>query len=222
MTTLSATDMARRIDHTLLAADATRRDIEKLCAEAREHGFFSVCVNGSRVELARAALDESEVRVVALVGFPLGAGDPDAKRYEVEIAVDHGAHEIDFVINVGRLKDGDGDYVLREMRDIVEAADERPVKAVLESHLLTREEKILACRLALDSGAQFVCTSTNFHAPDVTVEEVRLLREMVGEDFGVKAAGGIRNARTALALIEAGATRIGTMAGVGLTEGLIA
>ena len=222
MATLSARDIARRIDHTLFAADATRRDIEKLCGEAREHGFFSVCVNGSRVELARAALDESEVRVVALVGFPLGAGDPDAKRYEVEIAVDHGAHEIDFVINIGRLKDGDSNFVLREMRDIVEAADERPVKAVLEGHLLTREEKILACRLALDSGAQFVCTSTNFHAPDVTVEEVRLLREMVGEEFGVKAAGGIRNARTALALIEAGATRIGTMAGVGLTEGLIA
>jgi len=222
MATLSARDIARRIDHTLFAADATRRVIEKLCGEAREHGFFSVCVNGSRVELARAALDESEVQVVALVGFPLGSNDPDAKRYEVEIAVDHGAHEIDFVINIGRLKDGDGDYVLREMRDIVEAADERPAKAVLEGHLLTREEKILACRLALDSGAQFVCTSTNFHAPDVTVEEVRLLRETVGDEFGVKAAGGIRNARTALALIEAGATRIGTMAGVGLTEGLIA
>ena len=222
MTTLSARDIARRIDHTLFAADATRRDIEKLCAEAREHVFFSVCVNGSRVELARAALDESEVQVVALVGFPLGAGDPDAKRYEVEIAVDHGAHEIDFVINIGRLKDGDGDFVLREMRDIVEAADERPVKAVLASHLLTREEKILACRLALDSGAQFVCTSTDFHAPDVTVEEVRLLRETVGEEFGVKAAGGIRDARTALALIEAGATRIGTMTGAALTEGLVA
>jgi deoxyribose-phosphate aldolase len=222
MTTLSARDMARRIDHTLFAADATRRDIERLCTEAREHGFFSVCVNGSRVELARAALEESEVRVVALVGFPLGAADPDAKRYEAEIAVDHGAHEIDFVINIGRLKDGDGDFVLREMRDIVEAADERPVKAVLESHLLTREEKILACRLALDSGAQFICSSTDFHAPDVAVEEVRLLREMVGEEFGVKAAGGIRDARTALALIEAGATRIGTGAGVALTEGLIA
>lgn len=220
MTTLSARDIARRIDHTLFAADATRRDIEKLCAEAREHFFFSVCVNGSRVELARAALEESEVRVVALVGFPLGAEDPDVKRYEVETAVDQGAHEIDFVINVGRLKDGDGDFVLRELRDIVEAADERPVKAVLESHLLTREEKILACRLALDSGAQFVCTSTDFHAPDVTVEEVRLLRETVGEEFGVKAAGGIRDARTALALLEAGATRIGTTAGVALADGL--
>jgi len=222
MTTLSARDIARRIDHTLFAADATRRDIEKLCGEAREHCFFSVCVNGSRVELARAALEESEVQVVALVGFPLGSNDPDAKRYEVEIAVDHGAHEIDFVINIGRLKDGDSNFVLREMRDIVEAADERPVKAVLESHLLTREEKILACRLALDSGPQFVCTSTDFHAPDVTVEEVRLFRETVGEDFGVKAAGGIRDARTALALLEAGATRIGTVAGVALAEGLVA
>ena len=220
MTALSAREMARRIDHTLFAADATRGDIEKLCAEAREHGFFSVCVNGSRVELARTAMEGSEVRVVALVGFPFGAADPDAKRYEVEIAVDQGAHEIDFVINIGRLKDGDSNFVLREMRDVVEAADERPVKAVLESHLLTREEKILACRLALDSGAQFVCNSTDFHAPDVTVEEVRLLRELVGEDFGVKAAGNIRDARMALALIEAGVTRIGTTTGVGLVEGL--
>jgi deoxyribose-phosphate aldolase len=222
MATLSARDMAQRIDHTLFAADATRGDIEKLCAEAKEHGFFSVCVNGSRVELARTLLEETEVRVVALVGFPLGTADPDAKRYEAEIAADHGAHEIDFAINIGRLKDGDSNFVLREMRDIVEAADERPVKAVLESHLLTREEKILACRMALDSGAQFVCTSTDFHAPDVTVEEVRILRETVGEDFGMKAAGGIRDTRMALALIEAGATRIGTTAGVALVEGLVA
>jgi deoxyribose-phosphate aldolase len=222
MTALSARDLARRIDQTLFAADATRQDIEKLCAEAREHFLFSVCVNSSWVEVARTALDESKVQVAALVGFPLGAGDPDAKRYEAEIAVDQGAHEIDFVINIGRLKDGDSNFVLREMRDIVEAADERPVKAVLESHLLTREEKILACRLALDSGVQFVCTSTDFHGPNATVEEVRLLRGTVGEDFGVKAAGGIRDARTALAMIEAGATRIGTMAGVALVEGLVA
>ncbi|HZQ45485.1 MAG TPA: deoxyribose-phosphate aldolase [Verrucomicrobiae bacterium] len=203
-------ELASRIDYTLFAADAARPAIEKLCAVAREKSFYSVCVNGSRVELARALLEESGVQVTALVGFPLGANDADAKRYETEIAVDYGAHEIDFVINLGRLKDGDRNYVLREMRDIVEAADERPVKVILESHLLTREEKVLACQLALDSGAQFISTSTDFHVPDVTGEEVSLLRGMVGEEFGIKAAGGIRDARTAMALIEAGATRIGT------------
>jgi deoxyribose-phosphate aldolase len=203
-------DLARHIDCTLFAADAARRDIEKLCAEARANSFHSVCVNGSRVELAYALLEESGVQVAALVGFPLGANDLDAKRYETEIAVDYGAHEIDFVINIGQLKDGDRNYVLREMRDIVEAADERPVKVILESHLLTHEEKILACQLVLESGAQFISTSTDFNAPDVTVEEVAALRGMVGEELGIKAAGGIRNIQTALALLEAGATRIGT------------
>ena len=149
------------------------------------------------------------MQVVALIGFPLGAADSDAKRYEIEIAIDHGAHELDFVINIGRLKDGDRAFVLRELRDIVEAADERPVKAVLETYMLTREEKILACELALDSGARFVVTSTDFHAPAVTVEEVSLLREIIGEALGIKATGGIRNAQTALALLEAGAARIG-------------
>jgi deoxyribose-phosphate aldolase len=203
-------ELARHVDYTLFAADATRRGMEKLCAVARAQSFYSVCVNGSQVELACALLEESGIQVTALVGFPLGANDADAKRYETEIAVDYGAHEIDFVINIGRLKDGDRNYVLREMRDIVEAADERPVKVILESHLLTREEKILACQLTLDSGAQFVSTSTDFHAPDVTVEEVIVLRGMVGEELGIKAVGGIRDAQTALALLEAGATRIGT------------
>jgi deoxyribose-phosphate aldolase len=221
MITLSAKDLARCIDHTLFAADATRGDIEKLCAEARERFFYSVCVNGSHVELARATLEESGVQVVALVGFPLGAGDSDAKRYETEVAVDQGAQEIDFVINIGRLKGGDRQYVLREMRDMAEAADERPVKAILETHLLTQEEKVLACQLAVDSGVQFVGTSTDFHAPVVTLEDVKLLRETVGEAFGVKAAGGIRDAQMALALFEAGATRIGTSAGVGLVSGLV-
>src|SRR5260370_36043607 len=187
MTILSAKELARRIEHTLFAPDASRRDIERLCAEAREHDFHAVCVNGSRVELARSLLEEPGARVVALVGFPLGAGDTDAKRYETETAVDHGAHEIDFVLNLGRLKDGDQNYTLREIRDIVEAADERPVTVVLETHLLSREEKILACRLALDSGAEFVSTATDFHSPPVKIVDVKLLRETVGETFGIKA-----------------------------------
>jgi deoxyribose-phosphate aldolase len=209
------------IESALFAAQATRREIEIVCEAARKHGFHGVCVNGSNVELARAALGESGVQVVALVGFPLGASDTDAKRYETEIAVDEGAQEVDFVINIGRLKDGDRNFVLREMRDIVEAADERPVKVVLESHWLSREEKILACQLALDSGVEFVATSTDFHAPAVTVEEIKLLCEVLGEQVGVKAAGGIRDLIKATALIEAGAKRIGTTAGVALmTDGV--
>jgi deoxyribose-phosphate aldolase len=211
--TFSAQELARRIDFTLFAPDATRADIDALCAEAREKSFYAACVNSSRVELARALVEDSDVQVVALVGFPLGASDADAKRYETEIAVDHGTHEIDFVINLGRLKDGDHHYVLREMRDLAEAADERPVKVILETHLLTRDEKILACQLALDSGVQFIATSSDFHAPPVTVEEIQFLRETLGPAFGLKAAGGIRDAQTAQQLITAGATRIGVIAG---------
>jgi deoxyribose-phosphate aldolase len=213
---LSTQDLARSIDHTFFASEATRADIEKLCFEARENSYHAVCVNGSRVELARTLLEESEVRVVALVSFPLGASDSDAKRYEVEIAVDQGAQEIDAVINIGRLKDGDHQYVLRELRDIAEAADERPVKAVLETHGLTREEKILACQLALDSGVQFISTATDFHSPAITIEELKFLRETLGPTFGLKAAGQIRDAQATLKLLEAGATRLGIMAGLDL------
>jgi deoxyribose-phosphate aldolase len=213
----SAKDLFRLVEYSLFAADATRADIEKLCAQAREQLCHAVCVNTSRVELARTLLDESDVQVVALVDFPFGAADADAKRYETEAAADAGAHEIDFVINLGRLKDGDHRFVLREMRDIAEAADERPVKAIFETSMLSREEKILACRLALDSGVQFIVTATDFHSPAVTVEDVKLLRETLGETFGIKAAGGIHSAEAAAKLIEAGATRIGVIAGVNLT-----
>jgi deoxyribose-phosphate aldolase len=209
-------DLARHLELNSFAADATRADIEKLCSEARAGNFFGVCVNGSNVELARTLVDESHLLVVALVGFPLGAGDADTKRYETEVAADRGAHEIDFVINVGRLKDGDRKYVLREMRDIVEAADERPVKAILEGHLLTSDEKVIACELALDSGVKFVVTGTDFDTPDVTVADVGFLREALGGELQVKAAGGIEDARVAQALINAGAARIGTRAGLAL------
>ena len=217
--TLTARELARYLDHTLLKPDATAKEIEQLCAEARTHGFHAVCVNGSRVVQAHHLLENTDVKVAAVVGFPLGAMDADAKRYETETAIDHGAHEIDCVINVGRLKDGDHAYVLRELRDVVEAADERPVKVILETCLLTREEKILACRLAVESGAQFVKTSTGFSAGGATVEDVRLLREAVGEKFGVKASGGIRDAATAGAMIAAGATRLGTSASVTIVQG---
>ncbi|EEF58007.1 deoxyribose-phosphate aldolase [Pedosphaera parvula] len=220
METLSAKDLARCIDHTLFAANASRKEIEKLCAEARDKFFYAVCVNSSRVELAYSLLEDSGVQVISLVGFPLGAADADVKRYETEIAVDQGAHEIEYVLNIGRLKDGDSQYVLREMRDIVEAADERPVKVILETHLLTREEKVLVCQIAVDSGAQFVVTSTDFQVPAVAIEDVKLLRETVGEKFGVKAVGGIAEAHRAIALMEAGATRLGTSFGPIIVQGL--
>jgi deoxyribose-phosphate aldolase len=204
-------NFAAHLEHTLCAAEATEREVEQFCDEARESSCFGVCVNGSRVELARARLEESSQQVVALVGFPLGAGDTDAKRYETEIAVDHGAHEIDFVVNAGWLRDGDHRRVLREMRDMVEAADERPVKAVLELARLSEEERITACELALDSGVKFVCAGTGCYGPAVSVDEVKWLRERLAGQIAIKVAGKVPDARTARALIEAGAMRIGTV-----------
>ncbi|MBM3837524.1 MAG: deoxyribose-phosphate aldolase [Verrucomicrobia bacterium] len=217
---MTAKDIAPHIEHTLLKPDATRAAIEKLCAEARQHRFHCVCVNGSRIVEARAFLEESAVKVATVIGFPLGAVDPDAKRYEVEVAIDNGAHEIDVVLNLGRLKEGDHAYVLRELRDVVEAADERPVKVILETGYLTAEEKVAACRIVLDSGAQFVKTSTGFGPGGATVEDVKLMRETVGAKFGVKAAGGIRDTQTALTMIAAGANRLGTSSGVAIVAGV--
>ena len=213
------TNLASYIDHTILKADASAKDIEKLCAEARAHRFATVCVNGSRVALAAHLLEDSGVKVAAVVGFPLGAMDGDAKRYETEAAIDAGAGEIDMVINLGKLKEGDDASVLREIRDVVEAADERAVKVIIETCLLTREEKIRACHLVLDSGAQFVKTSTGFSTGGATLDDVKLLREIVGPKFGVKASGGIRDFATASAMIAAGATRLGTSNGVAIVQG---
>lgn len=217
---LTPAQLAAFIDHTLLKPDASAAQIEKLCAEAREHKFFSVCVNGSWVAAARHFLDGSEVKVVGVVGFPLGAMAGDVKRYETEAAVDDGAHEIDVVFNIARLKAGDDKYVLRELTDVVEAADERTVKVILETCLLTDEEKIRACKLAVESGAHFVKTSTGFSTAGATIADVKLMRETVGPKFGVKASGGIRDAQTALAMIAAGATRLGTSSSVALVAGL--
>ncbi len=213
-------NLARYIDHTLLKPEASLKEIEQLCAEARDHNFYAVCVNGSWVTQARHFLEGCDVKVVTVAGFPLGATDSDTKRFETEAAIDNGAQEIDVVINIGRLKDGDDEYVVRELRDIVEAADERPVKVIIETCLLTSAEKIHACRIVLDARAQFVKTSTGFSTGGATVEDVKLLREIVGEKFGVKAAGGIRDTPTALAMIEAGATRLGTSSGVAIVRSM--
>ncbi|HCU86776.1 MAG TPA: deoxyribose-phosphate aldolase [Verrucomicrobiales bacterium] len=212
-------ELARYIDHTLLKPETTKAQIEQLCAEAAEHQFASVCVNGSRVELAYSLLEDSDVQVCTVVGFPLGAMDADAKRYETEAAVDAGANEIDMVMNVGRFKDGELDCIVREIRDVVEAADDRIVKVILETCLLTNDEIVQACKLVTQAQAHFVKTSTGFNSAGATLEHVKLMRETVGQFAGVKAAGGVRNAADAQAMIEAGATRIGTSNGVAIISG---
>lgn len=220
MRPLTPKQLAQFIDHTLLKPDATAREIEVLCREAVEHGFWSVCVNSSRVAEAYALVADHGVKVASTVGFPLGAMSADAKRFEVEAAVDDGAHEIDVVLNIARLKDGNDTAVLRELRDVVEAAEERTVKVIIETCLLTRDEKVRACKLVVESGADFVKTSTGFSTGGATTHDVQLLRECVGPKFGVKASGGIREAKIALAMIEAGATRLGTSSGVAIVKGL--
>jgi deoxyribose-phosphate aldolase len=217
---LSPAQLAAFIDHTLLKPETSLAQIEQLCAEAREHQFFSVCVNGSWVATAYQLLEDSDVKVTGVVGFPFGAMTSDTKRFETEAAIDDGAHEIDMVLNIARLKAGDDKYVLREIIDVVEAADERTVKVILETCLLTDEEKIRACHLVVASGAQFVKTSTGFSTGGATVADVKLMRETIGPKFGVKASGGIRDLPTALAMIEAGATRLGTSAGGAIMKNL--
>ena len=221
-TELTPAQLAAFIDHTLLKPDASHAQIEQLCAEAREHNFFSVCVNGSWVMTARHLLENSDVKVACVVGFPFGAMSSDVKRFETEVAIDDGAQEIDVVLNIARLQAGEDKYVFREIVDVVEAADERTVKVILETCLLTDADKIRACKLVLDSGAHFVKTSTGFSTAGATVADVKLMRETVGPQFGVKASGGIRDAQTALAMIASGATRLGTSAGVTIVNGFAA
>lgn len=216
----TAEDIARLIDHTLLKPEATAADVARLCEEARQYGFYSVCVNGSRVVQACHLLEDTHVRVAAVVGFPLGATDADAKRYEAEALIDLGAQELDVVLNVGRLKDGEDRYVFRELRDLVEVADGIPLKVILECCLLNEDEKRRACSLVVESGAQFVKTSTGMGSGGATVEDVILLRSLVGPKTGVKASGGIRDAATALRMVEAGANRLGTSASVAIINSL--
>jgi deoxyribose-phosphate aldolase len=217
---LDAARLSGFIEHTLLAPGAGAGQIERLCAEARANHFFAVCVNGSWVPHARRMLEGTAVRVVSVVGFPLGAVSRGVKRFETETLVGDGAQEIDCVPNIGRLKQGDDRYVLCEIGEVVKAAAGRPVKVILETCLLGNEEKIRACRLAVDGGARFVKTSTGFGAGGATVADVALMRNTVGPDFGIKASGGIRDAKTALAMIEAGSTRLGTSAGVAIIRAL--
>jgi deoxyribose-phosphate aldolase len=213
-------NVARYIDHTLLKPDAVRGEIEKLCEEARAYNFASVCVNPTWVKECAFALYGSPVKVCTVVGFPLGATLADVKAYETRRAVFDGATEIDMVINVGALKSGDDDLVRRDIAAVVEAAHEAcaMVKVIIEAALLTDDEKVRACRLAKEAGADFVKTSTGFSKGGATVADIALMRQTVGGALGVKAAGGVKDLRAAREMIAAGATRIGASAGVAIVQ----
>ena len=209
-------EMARYIDHTLLKPDATREEIVTLCAQAREHGFFSVCVNASYVALAGELLAGTSTRVCAVVGFPLGATSPAVKAFEAELAVSLGAGEIDMVLNLGALKSRDFELVSQDIRAVVRASGGKWVKVILECALLDEEEIALASALAKGAGAHFVKTSTGFGPGGATIKDVRRMRQIVGRDIGVKASGGVRDYATARAMMEAGASRLGCSASVAI------
>jgi deoxyribose-phosphate aldolase len=214
-------NMNKYIDHTALKADTTYAQIEKLCAEAREYDFFSVCVNSYFVKKAVSLLNGSSVKVCTVVGFPLGASTMETKRFEAMRAVTEGAKEIDMVINVSAIKSQDWQYVLDDMSSLAQVTHQQGslLKVILETCLLTEDEKRKACELAVKAGVDFVKTSTGFSTGGATIEDVKLMRSIVG-NLGVKASGGIRDAETARKMIEAGATRLGTSASVEIVKNL--
>ncbi len=215
-------ELAKFIDHTNLKAYASRDDIKKLCNEAKEYGFYAVCVNPYRVKDAAEFLKGTDIKIASVVGFPLGATFTETKVQEAIMAIRDGAREIDMVMNIGAMKDGNYDLVENDIREVVEAAHEMnaKVKVIIETCYLTDEEKRKVCEIAKKAGADFVKTSTGFGSAGARVEDVKLMRETVGEEMGVKAAGGIHNANEAIAMIEAGATRIGASRSVQIMESL--
>ncbi|NLV85812.1 MAG: deoxyribose-phosphate aldolase [Clostridiales bacterium] len=207
--------LSKYIDHTLLKPEAEKRQVEKLCLEAIEYNFASVCVNSCHASLVSKMLSGSDVLTCCVVGFPLGAMATEAKAFETRAAVTSGAQEIDMVINIGALKDGDTELVFNDIAAVVKAAEDKAiVKVIIETCLLSDEEKVKACELSQKAGAHFVKTSTGFSKDGASVHDVALMRKTVGNDMKVKASGGIRNLKSALSMIEAGANRIGASAGV--------
>lgn len=218
--TATAHDWASLIDHTLLKPEASESDIRKLCEEAAQFGFASVCVNPSWVKKASEFLRGTNVPVCTVIGFPLGATLPDVKAFEARRAIFNGAREVDMVINIGALKSGDDCTVEDDIRAVVDAAHENGIlcKVIIETALLTDEEKVRACLSSKNAGADFVKTSTGFAKGGATVEDVALMRRVVGEDLGVKASGGVKGIEDARAMFEAGATRIGASVGVKIAQ----
>ena len=211
--------IASYIDHTILKPDTSKETVLKVCDEAKEYNFASVCVNSSRVALCAERLTGSEVKVCSVVGFPLGAMTTKSKAFEAERAVAEGADETDMVINIGELKDGNLEFVENDIRKVKEACGSNILKVIIEACLLSDEEKVTACLLSKKAGADFVKTSTGFSTHGATVEDVALMRKTVGPDMGVKAAGGVRSLEDAVAMINAGATRLGTSGGIKIIQG---
>ncbi|BBK80190.1 deoxyribose-phosphate aldolase [Streptococcus mutans] len=207
------------IDHTLLKPESRQDQIDKLIREAKTYNFASVCINPTWVSYAAKALEGTDIKVCTVIGFPLGATTSAVKAFETKDAISHGADEVDMVINIGQAKSGHFAFVEEDIRAVVEASGDKLVKVIIETCLLTDKEKIKACQAVVAAGADFVKTSTGFSTAGARLDDVRLMRQTVGPDVGVKAAGGTRSLEDAQAFIEAGATRIGTSAGVTIMEG---
>ncbi len=213
-------NLAKYIDHTILKPDATKEDIRILCEEAKTYGFASVCVNPYWVSYAKQLLQDTDVAICTVVGFPLGATPACVKAYETSQAIEDGADEIDMVINIGALKSQDTQTVLEDIKAVVKASKQKLVKVIIETCLLTDEQKRLACQLALEAQADFVKTSTGFSNHGATLVDVALMKSVVKDQAKVKASGGIRDYATAMSMIEAGASRLGTSSGVKITKNL--
>lgn len=215
------TNIASYIDHTLLKPESTKEQVIQLCKEAAEYEFASVCINPSYVETAAAELKDSKVKVCTVIGFPLGASTSETKAFETTDAIAKGAEEIDMVVNIGAIKSGNSELVKNDILAVVTAAKGKAiVKVIIETCLLTDEEKVLASRLSKEAGADFVKTSTGFSTGGATIEDVKLMRKTVGAELGVKASGAVRSLEDVQAMIEAGASRIGASSGVKIMQGL--
>ena len=214
------TNFAEMIDHTLLKAEATSDQIAKICEEAKQYGFKSVCVNPTWVKFAAEKLEGATPVVCTVIGFPLGASTSAVKAFETKDAIANGAGEIDMVINIGALKEGNFDLVREDIKAVVDAANGTLVKVIIEACLLTDEEKVKACELSVEAGADFVKTSTGFSTGGATAADIALMRKTVGPDLGVKASGGVRSLEDMKLMIENGATRIGASSGVAIMNGL--
>ena len=213
-------NLAGIIDHTILKAEATEAEVVKLCSEAKEYGFASVCVNPSMVALAANELKGTEVKVCTVIGFPLGATTTEVKAFETEDTIKKGATEVDMVINVGKLKEGNLEYVKNDIKAVVDAAKGKALtKVIIETCLLNDDEKVAVCKLAKEVGADFVKTSTGFSTGGATAHDIKLMRETVGAEMGVKASGGVRSREDALTMGENGATRIGASASIAICKG---
>ena len=219
---MNKAQIAKMIDHTILKAEATESEIIKLCKEAIHYNFASVCVNPSMVPVAAKELKGTHVKVCTVIGFPLGATTTEVKVFETKDVIEKGATEVDMVINVGKLKERNLEYVKNDIKAVVEAAKGKALtKVIIETCLLTEEEKIIACKLSKEAGSDFVKTSTGFSTGGATVEDIKLMRETVGPEMGVKASGGVRSKKDTLAMIENGATRIGASASIAICEGKV-